>query len=73
MRARHAAFNQMLGIPGSTVAEVSFTPAGIVVGLQRRFRRLSCPCGFKTRAAYDPSVRRWRHLDLGSCRLLLEC
>jgi transposase len=66
------AFNRMLGIPGATVAEVSFTPGGIVVGLRRRFRKLTCPCGSTTRAAYDSSVRRWRHLDLGSCRLLLE-
>ena len=33
---------------------------------------LTCPCGFRTRATYDSSIRRWRHLDLGSCRLLLE-
>ena len=71
MRAT-TAFNKMLGIPGATVAEVSFTPGGIVVGLRRRFRKLTCPCGSTTRAAYDSSVRRWRHLDLGSCRLLLE-
>jgi transposase len=62
----------MLAIPGATVAEVRFTPAGIVVGLRRCFKKLTCPCGSTTRAAYDSSVRRWRHLDLGSCRLLLE-
>ena len=43
----------MLGIPGATVAEVTFTPEGVVVALCRRLRRLSCPCGFKARAAYD--------------------
>jgi transposase len=67
------AFNKMLVIPGASVAAVSFAPEGVVVTLRRRFRRLRCPCGFSTRAAYDSSVRRWRHLDLGSCRLLLEC
>jgi transposase len=67
------AFNKMLAIPGATVAEVSFTPSGVVVGLRRRFKRLTCPCGFETRSTYDTSVRRWRHLDLGSCRLQLEC
>jgi transposase len=66
-------FNRMLAIPGAAVADISFTPQGVVVGLRRRFRRLTCPCGFKTGAAYDSSVRRWRHLDLGACRLLLEC
>jgi transposase len=67
------AFNKMLAIPGATVADVSFTPMGVVVGLRRRFRKLTCPCGFCTSAAYDSSFRRWRHLDLGACRLLLEC
>ncbi|MGH8574614.1 MAG: transposase family protein, partial [Gammaproteobacteria bacterium] len=71
MRAT-TAFNKMLAIPGASIAEVSFTPVGVVVGLRRRAKVLICPCGFKTRAVYDTSTRRWRHLDLGSCRLLLE-
>lgn len=66
------AFNKMLAIPGATVATVTFTPEGIVVGLHRRAKRLTCPCGFTARAAYDRSTRRWRHLDLGACKLLLE-
>lgn len=71
MRAT-TAFNKMLEIPGATVTEITFTPEGIVVGLRRRFYRLTCPCGTTVGATYDSSVRRWRHLDLGSCRLLLE-
>lgn len=66
------AFNRMLAIPGASVASVEFTPAGVVVGLRRRSRRLSCPCGWSTRATYDRATRRWRHLDLGACRLYLE-
>lgn len=66
------AFNRMLEIPGAGVASVTFTPEGVVVGLRRRFRRLTCPCGFSTTATYDRSVRRWRHLDLGAARLFLE-
>jgi transposase len=66
------AFNKMLAIPGATVTTVSFTPEGIVVGLKLRRRRLHCPCGFTTGAAYDRSTRRRRHLDLGSSKLLLE-
>jgi transposase len=62
----------MLAIPGATVVSVTFAPEGVVVGLRRRFRRLTCPCGHTSRAAYDSSIRRWRHLDLGACRLLLE-
>ena len=66
------AFNTMLAIPGAWVRTVTFTPAGVVVGLRLRRKRLRCPCGFTTRAVYDRSVRRWRHLDLGACRLHLE-
>lgn len=40
-------FNKMLAIPGATVVGISFTPAGIVVGLRPRFRRLTCPCGYQ--------------------------
>lgn len=65
------AFNRMLGIPGASVTSVEFTPEGVVVGLRRRSRRLLCPCGWSTRAVYDRSTRRWRHLDLGASRLLL--
>lgn len=66
------AFNRMLSIPGANVVSVAFTPEAIVVGLRRRSRRLTCPCGRSTRATYDRSTRRWRHLDLGACRLFLE-
>lgn len=66
------AFNKMLAVPGATVAGVAFTPEGIVVGLRRRARRLRCPCGYSTPSTYDRSVRRWRHLDLGACKLHLE-
>jgi transposase len=66
------AFNKMLAIPGADVAGVTFTPAGIVVSLRRRARRLRCPCGWSTRAVYDRSTRRWRHLDLGAARLYLQ-
>jgi transposase len=62
----------MLAIPGADVAAVVFSPSGIVVGLRRRGRRLHCPCGWSTRAVYDRSMRRWRHLDLGAARLYLE-
>ncbi len=66
------AFNRMLGIAGASVASVTFTPEGIVIGLRRRRRRPQCPCGWKGRAVYDRSIRRWRHLDLAASRLFLE-
>lgn len=65
-------FNRVLNLPGASVASVSFTDVGIVIGLRRRRRRLRCPCGRVARARYDTSRRRWRHLDLAACRLWLE-
>ncbi len=67
------AFNRMLAIEGATVSSVTFASEGIVVGLRRRFRRLTCPsCGWSTAAGYDTSVRRWRHVDAGSSKVWLE-
>ena len=66
------AFNKMLGLFGASVASVTFTPEGIVVGLRRRRAKHRCPCGWRTWAIYDRSVRRWRHLDLGAARCFLE-
>jgi transposase len=66
------AFNKLLAIPGASVASVTFAVEGVVVGLRRRRRRPTCPCGWKGRAVYDRSTRRWRHLDLGASKLFLE-
>jgi transposase len=66
------AFNKMLGLVGVSVATVAFTPEGIVLGLRRRRAKHRCPCGWRTWAIYDRSVRRWRHLDLGASRCFLE-
>ena len=66
------AFNKMLAIPGACVVSVTFAAAGVIVGVRRRRRRPVCPCGWKGRAVYDRTVRRWRHLDLGGSRLWLQ-
>ena len=66
------AFNKLLAIVGASVVSVTFTPEGVVVGLRRRRRRPICPCGWKGRAVYDSSTRRWRHLDLAASKLFLE-
>ncbi len=65
-------FNKMLAIGGASVASVTFAPDGIVVGVRRRRSKHRCPCGWRTWAIYDRSVRRWRHLDLGAARCFLE-
>jgi transposase len=61
----------MLAIPGAWVSSVSFTDAGVVVGLRQRRRRHHCVCG-AVAPAYDHSRRQWRHLDLAACKLWLE-
>jgi transposase len=66
------AFNRILNLPGATVTEVSFTRTGMVIGLRSRGRKLTCPCGATTRARYDTSRRRWRHLDMGATKVFLE-
>jgi hypothetical protein len=66
------AFNRILQLPGASVHTVAFTDQGLVIGLRRRRRRLRCPCGATTRARYDSSRRRWRHLDFGACQVWLE-
>lgn len=71
MRAT-TAFNKMLEIPGADVSGIEFSPDGIVVRLRLRAKRLRCPCGWSTRAVYDRSTRRWRHLDLGAAQLFLS-
>ena len=66
------AFNKILGLAGASVATVTFSPEGIVIGLRRSKRKHRCPCGWSTWSIYDRSVRRWRHLDLGATRCLVE-
>lgn len=66
------AFNKLLAVPGAFVTSVTFTPEGVVAGLRHRRRRPICPCGWKGRAVYDRSTRRWRHLDLGAVKLFFE-
>jgi transposase len=73
MRAT-TAFNRVLAVPGASVASVRFERGAVVVGLRRRSRRLVCPrCGCLGEQGYDRRLRRWRHLDLGGVRCLLEC
>ena len=66
------AFNRILSVPGATVVSVSFAPGGMVIGIRHRGRKLTCPCGATTRARYDTSTRRWRHLDMAATKVFLE-
>lgn len=59
-------FNRLLSIPGASVTAVDVSGPDVVVELRLRARLLRCPCGLNSATAYDRSLRRWRHLDLGS-------
>ena len=65
------AFNRLLQIPGASVSDVVIGERDVEVVLRPRARLLRCPCGKQIRAVYDRRWRRWRHLDLGRCRLWL--
>jgi len=65
-------FNRALALEGTLVQSVSFTDRGIILSVTRRGRLYRCPCGWATRARYDVSRRRWRHLDLFAQQTWLE-
>jgi len=44
----------------------------VTVRLRRR-RRVCSRCGQLGGAIYDRRVKRWRHLDLGASRCVIEC
>jgi transposase len=70
------AFNRLLRLPGAAVIDVSFSAEGVIVSVRLRRRRRVCVlCGQTGRQliVHDRRVKRWRHLDLGSTRCVVEC
>jgi transposase len=69
------AFKRLLGLPGASVIDVSFTGTGVVVTVRlRRRRRVCSTCGQTGRLEiHDRRIKRWRHLDLGASRCWIEC
>ena len=70
------AFNRLLRLPGASVIDVSFTGEGVIVCVRlRRRRRVCARCGQtgSRLAVHDRRVKRWRHLDLGAARCVIEC
>ena len=69
------AFKRLLRLPGASVIDVSFGGEGVIVtvGLRRR-RRVCGRCGQTGRQLeiHDRRVKRWRHLDLGASRCVIE-
>jgi transposase len=70
------AFNRLLRLPGASVTDVSFAAEGVIVTVRLRRRRRVCSvCGQTGRRLeiHDRRVKRWRHLDLGASRCVIEC
>jgi transposase len=70
------AFKRLLRLPGASVVDVSFTSDGLTVTVRlRRRRRVCSSCGQTGRQlqVHDRRVKRWRHLDLGASRCVIEC
>jgi transposase len=69
------AFNRLLRLPGASVIDVSFGAEGVIVTVRLRRRRRVCSrCGQTGRLAiHGRRVKRWRHLDLGASRCIIEC
>jgi transposase len=69
------AFNRLLRLPGASVIDVSFGAEGVIVSVRLRRRRRVCSrCGQTGRLAiHDRRMKRWRHLDLGASRCIIEC
>jgi transposase len=70
------AFKRLLRLPGASVIDVSFGAEGLIVTVRlRRRRRVCSACGQTGRwlEIHDRRVKRWRHLDLGASRCIIEC
>ena len=68
------AFNRMLGLPGAFVRDVAFGGDGVIVTVVlRRGRRVCQGCGAEGLEIKDRRIGRWRHLDLGASRCVIEC
>ena len=71
-----SAFKRLLRLPGASIVDVCFGAEGIVVTVRLRRRRRVCSVCGQTGAQleiHDRRRKRWRHLDLGANRCVIEC
>ena len=68
------AFNNMLALPGAWVRDVEFGEGAMIVTIAlRRTRPVCSGCGARGLQIKDHRVKRWRHLDQGGLRCVIEC
>jgi transposase len=70
------AFKRLLRLAGASIVDVSFAAEGVIVTVKLRRRRRVCSvCGQTGRRlqVHDRRGKRWRHLDLGATRCIIEC
>ena len=68
------AFNRMLGLPGAWVRDVEFGEQAVIVTVALRRKQPVCSgCGARGLKIKEHRTKRWRHLDLGGLRCVIEC
>ena len=70
------AFKRLLRLPGASVIDVSFGLEGVIVSVRLRRRRRVCSRRGQTGQQlqiHERRLKRWRHLDLGGTRCVIEC
>jgi transposase len=68
------AFNRMLGLPGAWVRDVELGQEAMIVTVCLRRKRPICSgCGARGLKVKDHRTKRWRHLDTGGVRCVIEC
>jgi transposase len=68
------AYNRMLGPAGAWVRDVEFGQQAMIVTVALRRKQPVCSgCGTRGLKIKDHRTKRWRHLDVGGLRCVIEC
>ena len=68
------ALNRMLGLPGAWVRDVAFGQEAVIVTVVLRAKKPACSgCGVRGLKIKEHREKRWRALDLGGLRCVIEC
>jgi transposase len=68
------ALNRMLGLPGAWVRDVAFGQEAVIVTVVLRAKKPVCSgCGARGLKLKEHREKRWRALDLGGLRCVIEC